>query len=112
MLFAGIQLGLTWLSHSLSSRDIELAAETGSESFRYVQSKLRNIEPIHAMGMTASLRSRWFELHDAALDTAEKTLERQHRLQAFTKFVRYSMQSLTLGAGALMVLEGRMSVGL
>jgi ATP-binding cassette subfamily C exporter for protease/lipase len=109
--FAFVQLGLTWQSHRLSTREIESAAEAGTDSFRYVQNKLRNIEPIHAMGMGGNLRERWFQLHDASLAKAESSLERQHRQQAFAKFVRYSMQSLTLGAGALMVIEGKMSAG-
>jgi ATP-binding cassette subfamily C exporter for protease/lipase len=100
--FAVIQLLLTWFSNRFSMRDIQLAADAGNDSFRYVQSKLRNIEPLHAMGMTGNLRQRWFRLHDSSLAKAEDSLDRQHRQQSFVKFVRYSMQSLTLGAGALM----------
>ena len=111
ILFALIQLGVTWLSNRMSIREIQIAADAGSDSFRYVQSKLRNIEPVHAMGMAGNLRDRWFRLHDASLAKAEDSLDRQHRQQAFAKFVRYSMQSLTLGAGALMVIEGKMSAG-
>lgn len=111
ILFAIIQLGLTWQSNRLSSKEIESAAEAGNDSYRFVQSKLRNIEPIYAMGMAGNLREQWFRLHDASLAKAESSLERQHRQQAFTKFVRYSMQSLTLGAGALMVIEGKMAAG-
>ncbi len=111
ILFAIIQLLVTWQIHRLSVREIESAAESGNDSYRYVQSKLRNIEPVHAMGMTGNLRRQWFRLLEASLATAESSLERQHRQQAFAKFVRYSMQSLTLGAGALMVIEGKMAVG-
>ena len=111
ILFAVIQLGLTWQTNRMSIREIESAAESGNDSYRYVQSKLRNIEPVHAMGMTGNLRHRWLVLHDASLVKADLSLERQHRQQAFAKFVRYSMQSLTLGAGALMVIEGKMSAG-
>jgi ATP-binding cassette subfamily C exporter for protease/lipase len=111
ILFAFIQLGVTWQSHRMSKKEIESAAEAGNDSYRYVQNKLRNIEPIHAMGMGGNLRERWFNLHDASLQKAETSLERQHRQQAFAKFVRYTMQSLTLGAGALMVIDGKMPVG-
>jgi ATP-binding cassette subfamily C exporter for protease/lipase len=109
--FAFIQLGVTWLSNRMSMKEIQIAADAGNNSYRYVQSKLRNIEPIHAMGMAGNLRQRWFMLHDASLAKAEDSLDRQHRQQAFAKFVRYSMQSMTLGAGALMVIEGKMSAG-
>ena len=111
ILFACIQLLLTWQSHRLSTREIEQAAEAGNDSFRFVQNKLRNIEPVHAMGMAGNFRELWFKLHDASLAKAEASLEGQHRQQAFSKFVRYTMQSLTLGAGALMVIEGKMSAG-
>ncbi len=111
ILFACIQLGLTWQSHRLSTKEIESAAEAGNDSYRFVQNKLRNIEPVHAMGMAGNFRERWFKLHDASLEKADSSLERQHRQQAFAKFMRYSMQSLTLGAGGLMVIEGKMSPG-
>jgi ATP-binding cassette, subfamily C, bacterial exporter for protease/lipase len=111
VVFAIIQLGVTWLSNRMSMKEIQIAADAGSDSFRYVQSKLRNIEPLHAMGMVGNLRQRWFGLHEASLAKADDSLERQHRQQAFAKFIRYSMQSLTLGAGALMVIEGKMSAG-
>lgn len=111
LLFTVIQLGLTWQSHRLSTREIESAAEAGNDSYRYVQSKLRNIEPVHAMGMEGNLQKRWFKLHDTSLAKAEQSLDRQHRQQSFAKFIRYSMQSLTLGAGALMVIEGKMPAG-
>ncbi len=109
--FAVIQLGLTWQTHRLSTKEIEKSAEAGNESYRFVQSKLRNIEPVHAMGMAGNFRVRWFKMHDASLVKAESSLERQHRQQAFAKFIRYSMQSLTLGAGALMVIQGKMAAG-
>ncbi len=111
ILFAVIQLGVTWQTHRLSVTEIEKAAESGNDSYRYVQSKLRNIEPIHAMGMAGNLRKQWFLLHDASLAKAESSLDRQHRQQSFAKFVRYSMQSLTLGAGAFLVIDGKMPVG-
>ena len=111
ILFALVQLGVTWQTHRLSVREIETAAESGNDSYRYVHSKLRNIEPLHAMGMTGNLQRHWLMLHDASLAKAESSLERQHRQQAFAKFVRYSMQSFTLGAGALMVIDGKMAVG-
>lgn len=111
ILFAMIQLALTWNTHRLSRRDIESAADASNDSYRYVQGKLRNIEPVHAMGMTGNLRRRWSHMHELSLSKAEAAHDRQHRQQAFTKFVRYTMQSLTLGAGAYLVIEGQLHVG-
>ncbi|NTU57830.1 MAG: type I secretion system permease/ATPase [Chlorobiaceae bacterium] len=109
--FAILQLAITWQTHVMSSKEIETANDASNDSYRYVQSKLRNIEPLHAMGMTGNLRKHWAERHELSLTKSESSLERQHRQQAFAKFVRYCMQSLTLGAGALMVIEGKMTAG-
>lgn len=111
VLFTIIQLAITWQTHVISVKEIERAAESSTESIQYVQSKLRNIEPVHAMGMVSNFCNQWMQLHDKSLNKAEESLERQHRQQAFAKFVRYTMQSLTLGAGAMMVIKGEMHVG-
>ena len=34
-----------------------------------------------------------------------------HRITAWSKFIRYSQQSLALGAGALLVIDGQLSPG-
>ncbi|TNJ36559.1 type I secretion system permease/ATPase [Chlorobaculum thiosulfatiphilum] len=109
--FSIIQLVLAWYNHKATVDDIERSSKAVSESNAYFFSKLRNIEPVHAMGMTGSLRQRWLDLHEDALAQHGQAQHKQHRQQAFSKFVRYTMQSLTLGAGALMVIEGKMTTG-
>lgn len=109
--FACVQVLLTWVSHRVTVSGIECAAKAGRDSNAYVQSKLRNIEPVHAMGMVGNLEKHWMTFHEEALEKNESSQHKQHQLQAFTKFVRYTMQSLTLGAGALLVIEGKMSTG-
>lgn len=111
IVFAAVQLLITFRSHRLTVREIEKASNEGLESDQFLQGKLRNIEPVHAMGMIANLRQRWHEHYDKALALQALSHEQQSRQQAFVKFVRYSMQSLTLGAGALLVIDGRMSPG-
>jgi len=111
ILFACIQLLITWISHRVSVSGIECAAKAGRDSNAYVQSKLRNIEPVHAMGMVGNLEKHWLRFHEGALAKNDESQQKQQSLQAFTKFMRYTMQSLTLGAGALLVIEGKMSPG-
>jgi ATP-binding cassette subfamily C exporter for protease/lipase len=111
LLFCIIQLLFTWYNHKSTIDDIERASKAGGVSNAYLFSKLRNIEPVHAMGMTGGLRLRWLELHERSLAEHGHAQEKQHQQQAISKFVRYTMQSLTLAAGALMVIEGKMTVG-
>jgi ATP-binding cassette subfamily C exporter for protease/lipase len=109
ILFVCIQLGMTFWNSRATSGDIEKAAEAAGKGTSYVMGKLRNIEPVHAMGMLPSLRNRWQELYVNGLDQSAHASHKQHTNHAISKFVRYSMQSLTLGAGALMVLDNKMA---
>ena len=111
ILFALIQAASAWWSHFATAGSIEKASDTSVASSSYVQGKLRNIEPVHAMGMSLPLRERWLERHAEAIDASSELHHRQQRQQSINKFIRYTMQSLTLGAGALLVLNGEMTTG-
>lgn len=111
ILFACVQLGITLMSHRVTLEDIEIAAQSGTNSVEYAQSKLRNIEPLHAMGMLGNMRERWLSSHESSLNDSDVSFHKQNRQQALTKFVRYTMQSLTLGAAALLVLDGKLTPG-
>jgi ATP-binding cassette subfamily C exporter for protease/lipase len=85
--------------------------KANSESAMYLQSKLRNAEVLEAMGMVGNLKQRWALLHAAALGQNALTQHLTHRVTALSKFVRYSQQSLALGAGALLAIDGQISMG-
>jgi len=109
--FAALQLLVAWMSHRATVLEIGMAAQAGQTSGAFLQGKLRNIEAIHSMGLLPGLRKRWLGYHERSVDAGSQLHHRQHRQLAFSKFVRYLMQSLTLGAGAMMVIEGKMSPG-
>jgi ATP-binding cassette subfamily C exporter for protease/lipase len=109
--FVAVQIALAWFGHRQTVEPAEAAARAGTDVTLYVQSKLRNAEVLESMGMVGNLRSRWRNRQAAFL---EKALDSQHingRVQAISKFARYTQQSLALGAGALMVTNGEMSPG-
>jgi ATP-binding cassette subfamily C exporter for protease/lipase len=106
-----VQAAIAWLGHHKSVGPAEETARASSEVVLYVQSKLRNAEVIESMGMIESLRQRWRRQHDAALGRSGDWHARSGRISAISKFVRYSQQSLSLGAGALLVIDGQMSPG-
>ena len=111
IVFAAIQLGFTWFSNVSMQQEIVLAANAGGSSFGFLQGKLRNIEPVHAMGMTSNLRRRWSSMYDDFLARNGGTSDREHRLQSINKFYRYAMSSLSLAAGAILVIRGELQVG-
>jgi ATP-binding cassette subfamily C exporter for protease/lipase len=103
--------GMAWLSHRLTRQPVETALEAGSQLGAYVHGKLRNADVIEAMGMLGNLRRRWQARHRHHLNLNGRAADVAARVQALTKFVRYTQQSLTLAAGALLVIEGELSAG-
>ena len=73
---------------------------------------LRNAEVIEAMGMLPAIRGRWFDLQHKLLVQQALASDRAGLLSAITKFARISMQSLVLGYGALLAIEGSITSGM
>jgi ATP-binding cassette subfamily C exporter for protease/lipase len=73
---------------------------------------LRNAEVIEAMGMLPNLMGRWFKLHGRFLSLQASASQKAGTINALTKFVQVSMQSLVLGLGALLVLENKITPGM
>ena len=106
VIFSLLLLALAYLSHFLTQQPLEKAMEAGMQVNNYVQSKLKNAEVIESMGMLGDLRRLWQIRHQHYLGVNQKAQDLAARIQALTKFLRYTQQSLTLGAGALLVIEG------
>lgn len=111
LLFALTLVGVAWFSHTRTHGPIERAAEAGVQESGYVHSKLRNSEVIESMGMLGDLRRRWQIRHRQSLAAASDSQDANLRMQSLTKFVRYSFQSLSLGAGGYLVVLGELSAG-
>ena len=111
LVFALIQAALAWFGQQRTIAPSEEASLANSETTSYLQSKLRNAEVLESMGMISNLQKRWNIQHAAYMhkNTASKSLV--HRVTAWSKFIRYSQQSLALGAGALLVIDGQLSPG-
>ncbi len=111
VVFAVISAGVAYLSHRVTYSPMERSGEMGGEVIAYLNSKLRNSEVIESMGMLGDLRRRWRTKHQQHLMASSAAEDLNHRMTAISKFVRYSQQSLALGAGAWLVINGEMSAG-
>jgi len=83
--------------------------EAGTQVSTYVHSKLRNAEVIESMGMLGDLRRLWQIRHQRYLGVNRSAQDLASRIQALSKFLRYTQNSLTLGAGALLLIEGNLA---
>jgi ATP-binding cassette, subfamily C, bacterial exporter for protease/lipase len=109
--FALVQGVLAWIGHSKTVAPAHEAAQANAQVQAYVQGKLRNAEVIESMGMLGNLRGRWRRAQNRALLQNAQAHGVTTRVVAWSKFVRYTQQSLSLGAGAVLVIHGEMSAG-
>jgi len=111
IIFALIQLLMAFIGHRMTDSSVKNTIKAELQSKAYLTSKLKNIETVEAMGMVGNLRARWLRLHLKYQAALAISSGKQHQQQALTKFVRYCMQSLTLAAAAMLVIEGELSLG-
>ena len=109
--FVIILAGLTYVSHRITHASTKGVMETTADVNAYVHSKLRNAEVIEALGMLDHLRRRWKNRQNQHLQAAVASQEINRRMQSVSKFIRISMQSLMLGAGALLAIKGELTMG-
>ena len=110
---AGIILFALAVANEKSTKN--LLAEANSEQIQaqnLANSNLRNSEVLHAMGMLPGIMGRWSKRHHEFLAKQSQASDRAGALTNTSKVMRLLFQSLILGLGALLVLEGEMSPGM
>ena len=109
--FSIVQVAIAWYGYQVG-RETQLASdESQATAQKFMQSKLRNIEVLSSMGMLAPLYQRWQGLQFHALLEDGSAQQRIGVITAISKFVRFTQQSASLGAGAWLVIHGEVSVG-
>jgi ATP-binding cassette, subfamily C, bacterial exporter for protease/lipase len=109
---AAVLIALAFANQALSKKPLEEANAVAITSSNLATNNLRNAEVIAAMGMLPDLMARWLRLNDRVLQLQAKASQKAGMISSITKFVRVSMQSLILGLGALLVLEGKITPGM
>ena len=111
IVFCAVSIGVAYASHRLTYQVIDDAGKAGVEVAVYVQSKLKNADVVESMGMLPDLRRRWQNRHQRHLALTHRAQDWSHRMQSISKFVRYGQQSLGLGVGALLAIQGELTPG-
>ena len=102
---------LAYVGNRLTAGRHKQAMDGVTQSNAYLAAKLRNAETVEAMGMLGNLRRKWLSLYEMQLESQSDALHMAQRVQAFTKFIQYSQQSIVLAVGALLVIRGELSAG-
>jgi ATP-binding cassette subfamily C exporter for protease/lipase len=109
--FGLVQAVLAWWGSQATKPTQAAASKAQQDVGGYLQSKFRNSEVIESMGMLGHLYRRWAERHVSAMGYALHAQAVSGKVVAWSKFVRYTQQSLALGGGALLVIQGELSPG-
>nr|WP_223281803.1 type I secretion system permease/ATPase [Xenorhabdus griffiniae] len=112
LLGAIILIMLAVLNQWLSQAPLAEASHLSLRSANLASTNLRNAEVIEALGMLPALRRRWFNLHQRFLNFQRIASERSAAITALTKTVRMALQSLILGLGGWLAIEGNITPGM
>lgn len=104
-------IGLTILSTRLSRNLSDATVEEERDLNTFVHTKLRNAEVVEAHGMVQALRRRWWAKQVGFLANQARAEDVEERMTATTKQVRYGVNSLAIAAGAILVIEGELTMG-
>lgn len=103
---------LAYVNEVVSKKPLAEANAMAISSSNLATNNLRNAEVIEAMGMLPNLMGRWFKTHSRFLQLQAEASEKSGIVSSASKFFRVSVQSLVLGFGALLVIEGKLSPGM
>ncbi|UTO02969.1 type I secretion system permease/ATPase [Serratia nematodiphila] len=105
-------IALAVINEMVSKKPLAEASKLSIMSGTLASTNLRNAEVIEALGMLPNLKRRWFGLHQRFLNSQRIASERASRVTSITKFVRMSLQSLGLGLGGWLAIDGHITPGM
>ena len=104
-------LALAVFNERLTRQSLKEGAGAQAGAHDVIEVSLRNAEAIHAMGMTPAVIRRFRVQNDHALNKSATGEELGAMVAGATKALRMMIQMVMLGAGALLVLDGKLSGG-
>ncbi|GKW10080.1 peptidase [Pectobacterium carotovorum subsp. carotovorum] len=107
-----ILIVLAWLNQKLTREPLALAAQNTVQATQQANANLRNADAIEAMGMLPAMRERWLTQHNAFLYYQNVASEKSANITSLTKSTRLALQSLMLGLGALLAVNGDITPGM
>lgn len=109
--FAIVQIFIAWLGQRIIKPTQLKVDQAQYESMGFLQSKLRNVEMLGAMGMLGNLFGRWQSKQYSAFVLTRQASQISGSINGLSKFVRYGQQTMSLAVGAWLVIQGEISPG-
>lgn len=111
---AGILLlfGLAFWNEIATKKQLSEANQLAASAGNYANNTLQNAEVIESMGMLNNLQKRWYVLQQKIIVLQAEASDKNGRISALTRFIRISWQSMSLGVGAILVIENQITGGM
>lgn len=107
----GVSVALAFITSRLTEPLLSQAQLSSMQANGFAGNQLRNAEVMEAMGMLAGIRQRWLARHNRMLAEQSRASDRATVLSATSKNFRVAMQSVILGTGAYLVIQGTATPG-
>ena len=104
--------GLAMTMESVTRQPLQQANAEAMRATGFAETNLRNAEVLEAMGMLPGMRRRWYAGQQRMLALQSVASDRAGMISAITKFTRLLLQTLILGAGALLAIENEITPGM
>lgn len=105
-------VGIAIIIEKLSKEPLQESNKIASQAVFMLNKQHRNLDIIAALGMIPVLGKRWQAHNQKALLLQMQASDKMAQLSAVGRYIRLTLQSLVLGIGAYLVLEGTMSGGM
>lgn len=102
---------LALVSSRLTQPALDQAQKSAIRASLFAGNNLRNAEAIQAMGMLGNMRARWARFNGELLRQQSLASDRAAVMTAISRNFRIAMQSVILGTGAWLVIEGTATPG-
>ena len=106
-----VLIGIAWRSEQATAEPVREASENASKAYFAQDFSIRAAEVVRALGMRRAVVARHMGERFGSVALQGEASRVSGNYLAATKFLRMFIQSLALGAGALLAIEGRISAG-
>ena len=106
-----ISVFLAWRSEKVTSEPLRRANEAAGRSYAAYEFTLNSAEVVRSLGLRRALVGGLLHDRNATMNLQTEAGLASSKLAAVSRFVRLALQSLGLGLGALLAIEGKVSPG-
>ena len=108
---SAVLLCLALAHHVVTRPSLEEAGRKSCDANSFMERSLRNAQTLEAMGMLSNLQQRWLRQRNDSLRLQAKAADRTGLFTGVTKSIRFLLQTVLLGCGALLVIQNEITPG-